>query len=162
MFRTGRTVFYPRCGLCLVAGTILRPAGRDETLFYHLTMLDNNGDVFVPVNKARALGLRALITRGEALRLLETLRRTSTPSADWKQLRNDNHRRLASGSALDLAEAVTSLVVLSGIRTLSPEDSRMLAQAKELLVDEISKVMGTTRGSVEEQIDRSLEAQKQV
>jgi RNA polymerase-interacting CarD/CdnL/TRCF family regulator len=162
MFRTGRTVFYPRCGLCLVAGVTLRPTGSEGTLFYHLTMLDSHGELFVPVDKARTLGLRALVTRAEVVTLLETLGRTADSSIHWKQLRNDNRRRLASGSAFDLAEALTSLAVLSSTRALSLGDSRMLVRAKVLLIDEISRVMGTTRCSVEKQIDRSLETQKHV
>jgi CarD family transcriptional regulator len=162
MFHTGRTVFYPRCGLCLVAGVTMRPVGSGGTLFYHLTMLDSHGDLYVPVDKARALGLRALMTQTEVVTLLEALQRTAHSSVDSKQLRTDNQKRMASGSAFDLAEAVTSLVGLGSTRALSPGDSRMLLQAKELLIDEISRVMGTTRCSVEEQIDRSLETQKHV
>ena len=161
MFRTGRTVFYPRCGPCSVAGIATRPGGRDETLFYHLIVLGNHGDVFVPVDNARALGLRALLTRAEIPTLLERLRRTADSSGDWKQRRRDNLRRMASGSAFDLAETVNSLAIFSDTHKLSVGDSGMLLQARALLIDEISNVMGTTRGTAEEQIDRSLDERRQ-
>ena len=162
MFRTGRTVFYPRCGPCSVAGVATQPTGRGETLFYHLIVLSNHGDVFVPVDKARALGLRALLTRAEVPALLEGLRRTAGSSGDWRQRGRDNQRRMASGSAFELAETVTSLALLSDTHKLSFGDSRMLVQARGLLIDEISNVMGTTKGTAEEQIDRSLEERAQV
>ena len=93
--------------------------------------------------------------------LLEGLRRAPDSSADWKKRGRDNRKRMASGSAFELAETVTSLELLSATRKLSFGDSRMLVQARGLLIDEISSVMGTTKGTAEEQIDRSLAGRTQ-
>jgi RNA polymerase-interacting CarD/CdnL/TRCF family regulator len=68
---------------------------------------------------------------------------------------------MASGSAFDLAETVNSLAIFSDTHKLSVGDSGMLLQARALLIDEISNVMGTTRGTAEEQIDRSLDERRQ-
>jgi CarD family transcriptional regulator len=162
MFRVGSTVFYPGCGPCCVAGIATRAAGREAALFYHLVMLGDHGDVFVPVDKARALGLRALVTKAEVPRLLDRLRRTAGPPADWRKRTRENQRLLASGSASDHAEIVTSLAVLSDKHELSYGDRRTLVRARALLIDEISKVTGATRTAAEEQIDRSLDERREV
>jgi CarD family transcriptional regulator, regulator of rRNA transcription len=162
MFRIGRTVVYPRCGPCSVAGVVARVVGRTETLYYHLVVLTHRGDVFVPVDKARALGLRSLLTRADLPALHDRLGQAGEAAADWRQRRRDDRRRLATGTALDLAEIVNSLAVRRDAHTLSFGDSRALAMARELLIDEISRVTRRPRTSAEEQVDRSLERRLRV
>jgi CarD family transcriptional regulator len=157
-WRVGRKVFYPGCGACFIASVAAQSVGDTVTLFYHLIVLDNTGEVFVPVEKARALGLRALLTRAMIPELLERLQRSEIANADWRQRARETQRLLASGSAFDLAELVTSLEALSRTHDLSVNERRALLRARALLIGEVSEVMGETQSAAEERIDRSLGA----
>jgi RNA polymerase-interacting CarD/CdnL/TRCF family regulator len=128
-------------------------------MFYHLTVLDDyRGDLFVPVEKARAIGVRLLMKRSEIPGLLDHLRKRVKTSDNWKQRAADNWKRFNSGSPYDLAEVVASLTELSRTKALTFEESGALDKAKRLLVCEISEVTRDSRTAVEEQVDCALKA----
>ena len=77
--------------------------------FYHLTVLDDNGgDLFVPIEKARAVGIRLLINESEIPGLLAHVKTSAKASDNWKQRATDNMKLFTSGSPFDLAEIVAS------------------------------------------------------
>ena len=130
-------------------------------MFYHLTVLDDNrGDLFVPVEKARSIGVRLLIKKAEVPGLLAHLKKSAKTADNWKQRATDNLKLFASGSPYDLAEVVASLTELGATRSLTLAESGTLGRARRLLICEISEVMGETRAAVEDQIDRALRAPK--
>jgi RNA polymerase-interacting CarD/CdnL/TRCF family regulator len=130
-------------------------------MFYHLTVLDDNhGDLFVPVRKARDIGVRLLIKKSEIPRLLAHLKKNAKAADTWKQRATDNLKLFTSGSPYDLAEVVASLTGLGDTRSLTLGESVTLGRAKRLLICEISEVMGETKAAIEEQIDSVLNRQK--
>ncbi len=62
----GSKVVYPCQGHCLVGAIVRRVvAGRPKS-FYHLGVLDDSGgELFVPVDKAQAIGIRPPVKRSE-------------------------------------------------------------------------------------------------
>jgi RNA polymerase-interacting CarD/CdnL/TRCF family regulator len=130
-------------------------------MFYHLTVLDDyRGDLFVPVEKARAIGVRLLMKRSEIPALLDHLKKRVKTSDNWKQRAADNWKRFNSGSPYDLAEVVVSLTELSRTKSLTFEESGALDKAKRLLVCEISEVTRDSRADVEEQVESALKSQR--
>ena len=129
--------------------------------FYHLIVLDDSGgELFVPVDKVQTIGIRPLVKRSDVPKLLGQLMKTSEMARDWKQRANDILRLFTSGSAFDLAEIVGSLTELSKTKSLSLRESWTLVRARQLLVCEISEVMGETKSAAEEQVDQALRARK--
>ena len=157
----GSKVVYPCQGLCLVGAVVERSVAGEPRSFYHLIVLDDSGgELFVPVDKVRAIGIRLLAQRADIPKLLGHLMKTTRVAKDWKQRANDILRLFTSGSAFDLAEIVGSLTELSKTKALSPRESSALVRARKFLVCEISEVMGETSGAAEEQVDQALRARK--
>ncbi len=157
----GSMVVYPCQGPCLVGAVVERSVAGEPRSFYHLIVLDDSGgELFVPVDKVQTIGIRPLVKRSDVPKLLGQLMKTSELARDWKQRANDILRLFTSGSAFNLAEIVGSLTELSKTKALSPRESRMLVRARELLVCEISEVMGETKSAAEEQMDQALRARK--
>jgi RNA polymerase-interacting CarD/CdnL/TRCF family regulator len=157
----GSKVVYPCQGPCLVGAVVERLVAGEPKSFYHLIVLDaSGGELFVPVDKARAIGIRPLSQRSDIPKLQGQLMKTTRVARDWKQRANDILRLFTSGSAFDLAEIVGSLTELSKTKALSPRESWTLARAKKFLVCEISEVMGETKIAAEEQVDQALKARK--
>jgi CarD family transcriptional regulator len=154
-------VIYPCQGPCLIGPVVEKVVAGLPIRFYHLALLDDGGgELFIPVDKAQALGVRRLLRRSEIPKLLNQLKQPAGTSRDWKQRANDNLKLLTSGSAFDLAKIVASLTELSETKTLSPGESRMLERARKLLVCELSEVMEETMSAAEEQVDQALRGQK--
>ncbi|MEK6300564.1 MAG: CarD family transcriptional regulator [Acidobacteriota bacterium] len=157
----GNKAIYPGQGPCRIGRVVKRVVEARVMMFYHLTVLDDNrGDLFVPVEKARAIGVRLLMKRSEIPKLLAHLRKTATTADSWKQRATDNMKLFSSGSPYDLAEVVASLTELGHTRSLTVGESVTLGKARKLLIGEISEVMGEPKFAVEEQIDSALKRKK--
>jgi len=157
----GNKVSYPCQGPCLIAPAVERVVDGRLIRFYHLVVLDDRGgELFVPVDKAQAMGIRRLLDRSEIPKLLGHLKKAAGTAKNWKQRAIDNLKLFASGSAFDLAEVVESLTELRKTKALSPSDNRTLERARKLLVCEISEVTGKTKSAAEEKIDKALEGRK--
>jgi CarD family transcriptional regulator len=158
----GSKVFYPYQGLCLISMVVKRVIDGTQKEFYHLTLLDNSGsDLFVPIDKVEAIGIRPLLKESDIPKLLDRLKQPTQSSSDSRQRTQDNQRLLASGSAFDLAAIVQSLTALSQTKALSPGEHRTIDRARRLLISEISEVMRETKEEAEEQVDEALETLKE-
>jgi CarD family transcriptional regulator len=163
IFNVGSKVVYPCQGPCIIDAVFVRVVDGRPKSFYHLIVLgDGGGELFVPVDKAQAIGIRPLLVRSDIPKLLDQLRKTAKAVKSWKQRADDNLKLFASGSAFDLAEIVESLTELSETKELSIRERWTLERARKLLVCEISEVMGETKSAAEKRLDQALEARKTV
>ena len=157
----GSKVIYPSQGPCLIGAIVQKEIAGSPVSFYQLALLDDSGgELFVPVEKAHASGLRLLLHKSEVPKLLSQFKQPAGEAKDWKQRNNDNLKRLASGSAFDLAEIVKSLTELSERKELSFHESRTLDKARRLLVGELAEVLREPKSAAEELIDQALKARK--
>src|SRR5205085_12384312 len=159
---TGNKVFYPSHGLCTIGPVVKKELNGKTIPFYHLSVLDDGGDLFVPVDKIASVGMRSLLKQSEIPEIMDQLKVKSVPVAarHYSQRALLNAQLLTSGAALDLAEIVASLTEFSGTKSLSFGQKRTLDRAERLLVCEISEVTGETKQEVEEQIAQALKTQK--
>ncbi len=157
----GEKIIYPSHGPCLIGAVVKKLVGGTWMTFYRLAPLDDSGgELFIPVDKIRGLGVRQLLARSEIPKLLRHLKTEAATAKNWKQRAIDNSRLLASGSAFDLAEIVESLTELNETKALAPNDRQTLERAKKLLVCEIAEVLGATKSAAAEQVDKALQAHK--
>lgn len=157
----GSKVIYPSQGPCLIDSVVQKQIADGAMSFYRLTLLDGSGgELFVPVEKVKELGLRPLLKRSQIPQLMGQLTKPAQIIRDWKQRAQGNLKLLTSGSAFDLAEVVESLTELNESKSLSFRESWMLEKAKRLLVSEVSEVMGETKTAAEEQVDQALNRRK--
>ena len=158
---TGNKAVYPGQGPCRIGPVVKRVVDARVMMFYHLTVLDDNrGDLFVPVEKARSIGVRLLMKKSEIPGLLAHLKKSAKTAVNRKQRATDNLKLFASGSPYDLAQVVASLTELGVTRSLTLGESGTLGRARRLLICEISEVMGETKAAVEQLVDYALRAPK--
>jgi len=161
LLTVGNKVIYPSRGPCLIGPIVKKVVDGSPMSFYPLALLDDSGgELFVPVDKVQAIGVRLLLKRSEIPKLLGHLKKAAGSAKNWKQRTMDNVKLFASGSAFDLAEIVESLTNLSETKPLMLRDKQTLERARKLLVCEISVVMGETLSAAEEQVDKALKERK--
>ncbi|HKX30547.1 MAG TPA: CarD family transcriptional regulator [Blastocatellia bacterium] len=157
----GDKVVYPCQGPCLINSVVLKSVADSPKSFYHLVILvDDGGELFVPVDKAQSIGLRLLLKRSEIPELLNCLMMTSKITQDRRRRPQEILELFSSGSAFDLAEIVKLLTEMSQTRALSFRESRTLERAKKFLVCEISEVLEETRSAAEARVDQALSGGK--
>jgi RNA polymerase-interacting CarD/CdnL/TRCF family regulator len=161
ILRVGNKVVYPSQGPCIIDSVFVKVVGGTPKSFYHLIVLDESGgELFIPVDKAQAIGIRPLLEMSEIPELLDHLMKRVKISKDWKQRASDNLKLFTSGSAFDLAEIVRSLTELGETKTLSIRENWTLEKARKLLISELSEVMRETRSIAEERVDQALKARR--
>jgi CarD family transcriptional regulator len=159
VFSVGNKVVYPCQGPCLIDTITNRVVNDRPRSFYHLVVLDGSGgELYVPVDKVQAIGIRPLLERSDIPKLLDQLTKTAGIASDWRQRANDNLKLFISGSAFDLARIIESLTELRETKELSLREKWTLDRARKLLVNEISEVMEETKIAAEERVDQALAA----
>lgn len=163
----GEKVSLPSHGPCLIDAVVNKLVGGTSMTFYRLACLENNGgELFIPVDKIKGLGIRQLLQRSEIPKLLSRLSQEGKSAVvpntarNWKQRAIDRSRLLASGTATDLVELIESLTDSNAVRALASQDRQTLERAKRLLVCEIAEVLGDSKSAVEQRINRALLARK--
>jgi RNA polymerase-interacting CarD/CdnL/TRCF family regulator len=127
-------------------------------MFYQLLVLnDGGGDLFIPVDKIAAVGIRRLIELAEIPALLDHLTQPASVADNYRQRRLYIMKLFASGSVFDLAEIVGSLTELNKVRPLSFGENKTLEKAKGLLVCEIAEVAAISRDAARAQVEAALE-----
>jgi CarD family transcriptional regulator len=154
----GNKVFYPYQGLCIIGPVVQKIMGGEAIHFYQLSVLDDGGDLFVPVDKIAAVGIRPLLEASEIPLLMSqfTVKRSTQTALHYSQRALLYAQLLTSGSPLDLVEIVSSLTQLSEVKSLSLGQRKTLDKAKKLLIDEISEVLGEAKEEIEKQIGQAL------
>jgi len=160
--KVGEKAVYPGLGPCRLGSIEQRVVNERTVMFYHLIVLDDDraGELFIPVEKAEAIGVRSMMETSEIPRLLAHLKKTVKSAGTWKQRALENLKLFNSGSPFDLADIVASLTDLRCARSLTQGELRTLEKARRMLVCEISEVTGEERAAADEHIGQALAQRK--
>ena len=156
-YKIGEKVVYPNHGVGVIEqisyGTL---NGRTET-YYMLRITSNQLKVMVPRSNAEAVGLRPVIRNGETEKVLGYIAKGKFNSHhDWKHRFKENSERMRTGSLLEVAAVLKSLVALSRTKPLSFREKKMLERAKYLLITELATARNATHETIENALVKSL------
>ena len=156
-YKIGEKVVYPNHGVGVIEqisyGTL---NGRTET-YYMLRITSSSLKVMVPHSNAEAVGLRPVIRNGETEKVLGYIAKGKFNSHhDWKHRFKENSERMRTGSLIEVAAVLKSLVALSRTKPLSFREKKMLERAKYLLVTELATARNTTPETMETVLVKSL------
>ena len=156
-FQVGEKVIYPNHGIGVVESIQTRPVPGGKISLYQLRILSNDSRVWVPQQNADGVGLRHVISAGDARKIFNLLGDgTIDQQANWKGRFKENSDKMRTGSLYEVAVVLKGLTFLSRKKALSFREKRMLDRAKFLLVSEIAEVEGKTQATIEERVDKAL------
>jgi len=113
--------------------------------------------VMVPQSNAGTVGLRSVIRSNESVKVLGFLEKCKLNShPDWKHRFKENSERMRTGSLIEVAAVLKSLVSLSRNKPLSFREKKMLERAKYLLVSEMATAKNTSAELAEGLVVKSL------
>lgn len=154
-FRVGDKAVYPAQGVAEVLGIESRDISGNQQTFYMLRLIDSNRRIMIPLAKAMSVGLRQVIPAEEVPAVFGLLR--SKPARLSRQNWNRRYRgyieKLKTGSVYDVAEVLRDLFLLRNEKPLSFGERRLLDQAKDLLVKELSVATEGEPRMVQEELD---------
>ena len=156
-FVIGEKVVYPNQGVGTIENISSRAFGAQFEKFYLLKLLYSSMTVMVPFSNVTNIGLRKITKTNEVSRVLAFLAngRTECPS-DWKYRFKENTDKMQSGSLLQVAEVLKSLLVLQDEKPLSFREKKMLDRSRHLLVSELAIAKGVREMEAEALIEKAL------
>ena len=137
MFNVGDKIVYPMHG----AGTIDAIEQKDilgEKQDYYIIKMPGEVKVMVPIAKASDVGVRSVINKEEAGKVLQVLEANETEmSNSWNKRYKDNMDKMKSGSIYEVADVVRNLSYKQKEKGLSTGEKKMLNNAKQILISEL-------------------------
>ena len=113
--------------------------------------------VMIPTESSGDIGVRPVMTAGEANRLLEVLPDIEVETdPNWNRRYRENMARLKSGDLLEVARVMKGLMLRDGERGLFTGERKMLHSARQILISEIVMSESSSYEDVERRIDLAL------
>jgi CarD family transcriptional regulator len=156
-FQIGEKVVYPNQGVGVIENISSRSFGTQCERFYLLRLTYSSMTVMVPFSNVGNIGLRKICKNTEINRILNFLAHgTCDTSSDWKLRFKENSDKMQSGSLLQAAEVLKTLLILQQEKPLSFREKKMLDRARHMLVTELSMARRMPDSEATALMDRAL------
>jgi CarD family transcriptional regulator len=156
-FQIGDKVVYPNHGVGVIEQISSRTIGLNVLKFYLLKIKSSSLRVEVPFNNVGAVGLRPVVKNGEVTKILNFLIDGKCDNhQDWKFRFKENSDKMRTGSLLEVAVVLKSLLLLAKEKPLSFREKKMLERARYLLVTELAMAKNAEEAEVEDLLTKAL------
>ena len=153
MFKVGDNAVYPAHGVTVVKRIDERDVGGKKKTFYVLQVVENQMTIMVPTDNADSVGLREIISPKDVqvYKILKQ-RNVKIDQTTWNRRYREYMEKIKTGSVFEIAEVLRNLFLLRHSKDLSFGERKMLDQAKQLLVREISLAKQAQEAVIEQEI----------
>ncbi len=159
MFTIGENVVYPMHGAGTIVAIELREVMGEKCEYYVLLIPQNGIRIMIPCGRAAQVGVRCIISRSEVDNVSATLRGESTEMAKiWNRRYRDNLEKLKTGSIMHVAEVVRDLMRVDNEKRLSTGEKKMLSNAKQILISELTLASGKCEAELTQFIEKAVMA----
>lgn len=157
-FNVGDKAVHPAHGVGEITSIENRDVAGSRRSFYILKILDTGMTVMVPTDGVDRLGLRAVISKKDAQKVVAILKEdeVAVTSQPWNRRYREYTEMLKSGSPFEVAKVLRDLYRLKGDKELSFGERRLLDQARSLLVTELALARRCKEQRVEQEIESIL------
>jgi CarD family transcriptional regulator len=156
MFNIGDRIVYPMHG----AGVIEAIEEKDilgEKQSYYILKMPGEVKAMVPVLKAKDIGIRSIIDKETAGKVISVLEEKSTEmSMNWSKRYRDNMEKMKSGDIYEVADVVRNLSFKQKEKGLSTGEKKMLLNAKQILVSELVLAEHSDRSYIEDLVENKI------
>ncbi|MBK8172220.1 MAG: CarD family transcriptional regulator [Sandaracinaceae bacterium] len=153
-FKIGDKAVHPKHGVAELTQIEARDIAGKTANFYILKVLDTGMKLMVPTEGADRVGLRTVISKKDADKVLQILKSTdvAVTAQPWNRRHREYTEMLTSGSPFQVAKVLRDLSRLKGGKDLSFGERRLLDQARSLLVTELALARKVKEDHVQKEI----------
>ena len=156
MFKVGDKIVYPMHGAGVIE-TIEERSILDEKQSYYIIKMPGEVKVMVPTAKAEEIGVRNIIDKETAGKVINVLEQESTEmSMKWNKRYRDNVEKMKSGDIFEVADIVRNLSFKQKDKGLSTTEKKMLLNAKQILVSELVLAESKEKDEIEHLVDAKI------
>lgn len=153
MYKIGDSVVYPMHGAGIIEDIEVKEVLGKEQSYYVVRMPICDMKVMVPMDNAAGVGMRDVIEKAEAEKVLKAFRTVETDVIqNWNKRFRENMVRIKSGDIFEVAAVVKSLMLRDREKGLSTGERKMLSNAKQILISEIVVATGDNHETIENRL----------
>ena len=157
MFNVGDKIVYPMHG----AGVIDSIEEKDilgKKQSYYILKMPGEVKVMVPTAKAEEVGVRNIIDKSSAEKVIGILEKDETEmDKNWNKRYRDNMDKMKSGDIYEVADVVRNLAFKQKEKGgLSTGEKKMFSNARQILISELVLAEHASEEEVEKMIDNKI------
>ncbi len=139
-FKVGDHAVYPGHGVGKISSIEHKEILGTKHEFYSVLIIETGMKIMIPAANIKSVGLRPLISREEALKVVGILKdkNVKIDTQTWNRRYRDYMEKIKTGSVFEIAEVLRDLYVLKVDKELSFGEKKMLDTAKNLLLKELN------------------------
>jgi CarD family transcriptional regulator len=155
MFKVGDLAVYPAQGVGVIEAIEEREMMGNIQSFYIMKILGSNMKIMIPLDSAKSVGLRGVISAREIPKIYEILKDKdiTIDKQTWNKRYRDYLEKIKTGSVYEVARVLRDLCILKLDKDLSFGERKMMDTARNLLIKEISVVSKSDESKVEKAIN---------
>lgn len=140
VFNVGDNAVYPGHGVGKIVAIETKEIMGAKADFYICQILETGMKVMVPKNNVAGVGLRPIISRDEAGKVIDILKITEVKidNQTWNRRYREYMEKIKTGSVYEIAEVLRDLFLLKVDKELSFGERKMLDTARTLLLKELT------------------------
>jgi CarD family transcriptional regulator len=149
VFKVGDNAVYPGHGVGEVVAVEQKEMMGCTQVFYSIKILETGMKIMVPKTNAKNVGLRPIISKDEASKVLNILQEKDVKidNQTWNRRYREYMEKIKTGSVYEIAEVLRDLFLLKVDKELSFGERKMLDTARNLLITELS--LATTKTTLD-------------
>ena len=156
MYSVGDKVVYPMHGAGII-DSIEEKEILGEKQSYYILKMPGEVKVMVPTSKAEQQGIRNVIDKTEAEKVINVLEQDETEmEKNWNKRYRDNMDKMKSGNIYEIADVVRNLSFKQKEKGLSTGEKKMLLNAKQILVSELVLAEKSSYEEMENIVDNKI------
>lgn len=139
-FSIGDCAVYPGHGVGIVVAIESKEIVGAKADFYIVEIQETGMRVMVPKKNAASVGLRPVISKEEAIDVIQILKDRTAVKADnqtWNRRYREYMEKIKTGSIYEIAEVLRDLYWIKAEKELSFGEKSMLENARKLLMKEL-------------------------
>jgi CarD family transcriptional regulator len=139
-FKVGDHAVYPGHGVGRIDKIEVKEILNSKHEFYSVVILETGMKVMIPAANIKSVGLRPLISKEEAINVVNILKdkNIKIDTQTWNRRYREYMDKIKTGSVIEIAQVLRDLYVLKVDKDLSAGEKKMLETAKSLLLKELN------------------------
>lgn len=146
MFSIGEKIVYPLHGAGVVEAIEEKEILGKKKKYYVMRVFSGNMTVLIPVDNSEEIGVRQVIDKTEAKKVVEYFKTEPLYDDDnWNRRQRENMIKLKSGDIYKVLDVLKDLLYRDKLKGLSTSERKALVNARQIIVSELvmSEFAGT-------------------
>ncbi len=157
MYKIGEKIVYPMHGAGIIKAFEEKEILGNIQKYYVLEISGTESTHLVPVATADSIGVRPVVKKDIINNIYSLISEyTEEDTSNWNKRYRENLRKMKTGSLEEVAKVVSSLALRELEKPLSTSEKKMLTNATNILVSELTLATDDTKENIHNKIKTLL------